>query len=403
MTATQDASPTVPAAELADRATRLQASLVAADLDAVVIAQSADLYYFTGTIQSGMLYVPAAGAPVYFVRRDAARARRESALEDIVAFRSMKEVPGVLAERGLPLPHRVGYELDVLPVLHHERYRKGFGAADSADASPLIRRVRSVKSELELACMRRAAEQTDRIFRAACAVLRVGMTELELAAELEHRARVEGHPGLVRMRSFNGVMLYAHIISGPDSALPAHLDTPLGGAGPHGSFGQGAGHRRIGPHEPVIVDWGGSVDGYLVDQTRILSVGELPAHLRSAYADMLEVQALMAALVRPGVGWSEVYERCLARAGELGHAARFMGLPGAQVAFIGHGLGVEIDEPPFLARGFPDETLCAGMTFAFEPKVVFAGEGAIGVENTWVLRDTGPERLTFSDEALVVV
>ncbi len=403
MTRIDDHSPLFPASEFANRTARLQALMGPAGFDAIVVAQSADLYYLTGTIQSGLLFVPAAGEPVYCVRRDPARARRESPLQHVVPFHSMKEVPGLLAERGLTPPRSVGYELDVLPVTLHERYRKAFGAATSGNATPLIRRVRMFKSELELAEMRRAAAQTDRILHAAREILRAGMTELELAAELERRARVEGHSGLVRMRTFNGVMLYAHVLSGPDAALPAHLDTPLGGAGPDASFGQGAGHRRIQPHEPVIVDWGGSVNGYLVDQTRILSIGELPAHLRRAYADMCEVQALMTAITRPGVTWAEIYERCLARAVELGHADHFMGARDAQVSFIGHGLGIEIDEPPYLARGFKTETMAVGMTFAFEPKVVFPGEGAIGIENTWVLREDGPERLTYSDEALVTV
>jgi Xaa-Pro dipeptidase len=111
----------------------------------------------------------------------------------------------------------------------------------------------------------------------------------------------------------------------------------------------------------------------------------------------------MTTIVRPGVPWGEIYERCLARAGELGHAERFMGARGSQVSFIGHGLGIEIDEPPYLARGFAQDIMETGMTFAFEPKVVFAGEGAIGIENTWVLREQGPEAITCSDEALVVV
>jgi Xaa-Pro dipeptidase len=392
-----------PASEFLDRTRRLQALMAPARLDALVLAQSADLYYLTGTIQNGLLYVPLEGTPVYFVRRDVTRARRESPLDNIVPFRSMKEVLPGLCALGIAPPRSIGYELDVLPVAFHERYRQAFGGATSADASPLLRCVRMFKSELELVEIRRAADQADRIFQAGCELLRVGMTELELAAELEHRARIEGHPGVVRMRSFNGVMLYAHILSGPNSALPAHIDTPLGGAGPHGSFGQGAGHRRIQEHEPVIIDWGGAVNGYLADQTRILSLGALPAHLVEAYADMVEIQALMTEIARPGVPWGEIYDRCLARAADLGHAERFMGAKGAQVSFIGHGLGIEIDEPPYIARGFATDTMAAGMTFAFEPKVVFSGEGAIGIENTWVLRDSGPERLTHSDERIVVV
>jgi Xaa-Pro dipeptidase len=144
------------------------------------------------------------------------------------------------------------------------------------------------------------------------------------------------------------------------------------------------------------------VNGYLADQTRVLCIGRLPDHLARAYEDMRDVQALMTKIAVPGAAWGEVYERCRALAVERGHAARFMGLEGAQLGFIGHGLGIEIDEPPFIARGFKD-VLETGMVFAFEPKVVFADEGAVGIENTFLLGQVGVEPITFSDEAVAVV
>jgi Xaa-Pro dipeptidase len=205
------------------------------------------------------------------------------------------------------------------------------------------------------------------------------------------------------MRSFNGEMLYAHVCSGPASAVPAYLDTPLGGVGPHPSFGQGAGWRRIQPHEPIIVDNAGWAEGYLVDQTRVFTIGELPPRLVRAYDDMRSVQELMRGLALPGTNCAELYERCLARAHELGYADHFMGPMGAQASFIGHGLGIEIDELPPIARGATEFVLGVGMAFAFEPKVVFPGEGAIGIENTFYLGPDGLEQLTYSDERLVTL
>jgi Xaa-Pro dipeptidase len=87
----------------------------------------------------------------------------------------------------------------------------------------------------------------------------------------------------------------------------------------------------------------------------------------------------------------------------MGYADNFMGAAGAQVSFIGHGLGVEIDEYPFIARGFNQQELEIGMVFAFEPKVVFPGEGAIGIENTFYLSNEGLKRLTHSSDELVIL
>jgi len=392
-----------PESELLDRIGRLQAAMGRLGFDAVLLAQNADLFYFTGTIQSGALYVPAVGAPVYFVRKDASRARAESALAHVVSMGSLRELPNVLHSMGYAAPRRLGFEYDVLPVAVFDRYCKAFPTAESLDASFLVRRVRMIKSSYEISLMRKAAQQADSVYRHAREILRAGTTDIELAAELEHYVRLQGHPGLVRMRSFNGEMLFAHVFSGADAACPAYLDTPLGGVGPHPSFGQGASWQRIQVHQPVVIDTGSFVDGYLVDQTRILSIGELPDHLLTAYSDMLRVQTLMQRIVVPGITWAEVYARCYALALELGYADNFMGAKGAQASFIGHGLGIEIDELPIIAPGFTQDIFEPEMTFAFEPKAVFSGEGVVGIENTYVLHSNGLEQLTFSDEALGIV
>ncbi len=392
-----------PHAEIENRYKSLQRQMAVAELDAVIIAQNADLFYFTGTIQSGNLYVPAKGEPVYMVRRDLERARAESPMDGIVPFGSMRDIPGILAQHAYPIPKRIGMELDVLPVNLFERYRKVFPESVWSDATPLIRRVRMIKSPHELRLMRAAAVQLDTIYRAAADIIREGMTSIELAAELELMARRDGHQGLIRMRGFNGEMMYAHVFSGPDSAVPAYTDTPLGGVGPYPGFGQGASWRRIARNEPIILDFAGSVEGYLVDQTRMFVIGRLSDRLARGYDDMLKVQALMEKIAVPGASWGEVYDRCCALAVSMGYADSFMGAKGARVSFIGHGLGVEIDEYPFIARGFNDLTLERGMVFAFEPKVVFPGEGAAGIENTFHLSEAGLERLTVSDENVVAV
>jgi Xaa-Pro dipeptidase len=392
-----------PETELRDRIGRLQAAMGMHGFDAVLLAQSADLFYFTGTIQNGVLYVPAAGDPIYCVRKDARRARAESALAHVVPMGALRELPKLLLTMGHSAPARLGFEFDVLPVAVFDRYRKVFPNSESLDASSLVRRVRMIKSTYEIDLMRKAAQQADAVYRHAREILRAGMTDIELAAELEHYVRLRGHPGIIRMRSFNGEMLFAHVFSGADAACPAYLDTPLGGVGPHPSFGQGASWQRIQAHQPVVIDTGSFVDGYLADQTRILSIGELPDHLLTAYGDMLRVQSLMQQTVAPGVTWAEVYQRCYSLAVELGYADNFMGVKGAQANFIGHGLGVEIDELPIIASGFIQDVFQAEMAFAFEPKAVFAGEGAVGIENTYVLHSNGLEQLTFSDEALGIL
>jgi Xaa-Pro dipeptidase len=393
-----------PATELEFRCKRLQEQMAVAGLDAVIILQNADLFYFTGTIQSGNLYVPVNGQPLYLVRRDAGRARMESGLREVLPFGSMKDIPAILADYGYPMPTRLGMELDVLPVALWERYRKVFPAADISDATPQIRRVRMKKSHYEVHILQDAARQVDKVNRRVREVLREGMSDVDLAAELEYVARREGHPGPIRMRVFNGEMCFGHTFSGADSAVPAYTDTPLGGLGVSPAFGQGASWKPIGRGEPVTVDFAGSVDGYLVDQTRMFAIGSVSDRLRRGYDAMVQVQERLKKIVPERPSWGAVYDDCCRLAAELGYGDQFMGNKGSQVSFIGHGVGVEIDEFPFLARGFNDQNLEPGMVFAFEPKVVFAGEGAVGIENTFYLADDGTlKQLTFSSEEFVII
>ena len=392
-----------PTSELEYRCRKLQQYMSEEGLDAVIIVQNADLFYFTGTIQNGNLYIPLEGDPVYMVRKDFMRARMESGLKEVAPFSSMKDIPIHLANHGYPLPKRIGMELDVVPVGFFERYRKVFPQGEFSDATPLIRKVRMIKTKYEINIMRDAAVQVDKVCLRAREIIREGMSDMELAAELEFTARKEGHQGLLRMRAFNAELFYAHVFSGPDSAVPAYMDTPLGGVGPSPAFGQGAGYRKIKRNEPIIVDFAGCMDGYMVDQTRVFAIGGLSGRLEKGYEDMLRVQERMMLLADERATWGDIYDECLNLAVDMGYADSFMGNRGAQVSFIGHGIGIEIDEYPFLARGFNDMPLEPGMVFAFEPKVVFPGEGAVGIENTFYLTDQGLKQLTFSDQELGIL
>lgn len=393
-----------PAIELEHRCSRLQTAMCDEGLDAVIIVQSADLYYFTGTIQTGALYVPAAGQPLYMVRRDHLRARMESGLKEVLPFTSMADIPEILAEYGCLAPLTIGMEFDVLPVAVFERYKKVFPEAAFKDASPLIRKIRMIKSHYEIHLMQDAANQVDTVYRAAVRLLKEGMTDVALAAELERVARLEGHPGLIRMRVFNGEMIFGHTFSGADSAVPAYTDTPFGGLGITPSFGQGASYKPISRDEPVVVDFSGSCDGYLVDQTRIMALGGLSPKLMKGYEDMLLIQELMKQMAPQLPSWGELYDECLSLAVSMGYSESFMGAGGSQVSFIGHGIGIEIDEYPFIARGFHKMNLAPGMAFAFEPKLVFPGDGAVGIENSFYLADDGTlKQLTFSDEKVMIL
>lgn len=385
----------VPAAEVERRLAAFQAALREQQLGGAVLVQSADLYYFTGTTQNAHLVVPADGEPVLLVRKTLARARAESPLGRIEPLRSLRDLAGALRDAGLG-GGRLGFELDVLPALRYLDYAQRLAGFELVDCSSAIRALRAVKSAWELDRIREAAAMLAGVDECVAGVLREGMTEIELAAEVEAWLRRQGHQGVIRMRAFNGEVHYGTIAAGPAAAEPGGTDTPLVGAGPNAYVAKGASDRPIGRGEPVIVDLVGASCGYLADQTRTFSLGPLPPRLREAYDASVAILRGVAAAARPGVTGARLWELSTELAGE--RRDRFASA--GRISFVAHGFGLEIDEPPFLARGY-DVPLAEGMVFALEPKLVYEGEGAVGIENSYAVTADGVEQLTTAPEELV--
>ncbi len=393
----------VPKAEVDRRTARFQAALRQAGVALAVIVQNADLFYLTGTVQQGQLLVPADGEPVFLVRKDPDRARAESPVEDIRPIGGLREVPSVVAELGLPPDAVVGMELDVVPVNIFRRYEALFPGTTIRDCSQIVRTVRSVKSEYERAFTAEAARIVDKGFQAAVATLRPGMTELEVSAACEAAMRRVGNSN-VRTRQFNEDWPFGNVSAGSHAGLAGYTGNPLAGAGMSPAIGQGSGWHPIGRGEPVVVDLVSFAGGYYCDQTRIISIGPLAPHLAEGQRLCLEVQEVIRKAARAGAICGEVYKEAndwmTAQLAATGLDAYFMGAPNNQAPYIGHGVGLELDELPVLARGFK-MVLEQDHVVACEPKLVFPGQGVVGVENTWRVTAEGLEKLTVSADELV--
>lgn len=392
----------VPESELKNRIAAFQRDLAKNDIDAALILQRADLYYFSGTIQQAHLYVPAAGDPVLMVFKSQERARAESNLELIEPLISPKDIPDLIARHGLKMPQRLGMELDVLPTSQYFSYQKLFESSQIVDISPPVRMIRAVKSAYEVSLMRQAAAFSDQVAAIVPELVQVGMTELELAGRIEAEARRLGHQGVIRMRLWGNELFYGHLLSGPSGAVPSYLSSPTGGTGTSPAVAQSAGFRKIQSNEPIVVDYVFVYQGYLSDHARIFSIGDLAADLAQAHQAMLELQNKLKHDIRPGVRAGAIYDTALAFAESSGYADFFMGVGPQRIRFVGHGIGIELDEFPFLNQG-QDLIIAAGMTIALEPKLIFPGRGVVGIENTHVVTEEGLQQLgRFPDEIFVV-
>jgi Xaa-Pro aminopeptidase len=393
-----------PADELERRARSLQRYLQAQDLDGALILQNSDLFYFAGTIQQAHLYLPAQGAPLLMARKDYERARRESALGQVVPFSTPRQIPSLLGDHGLPLPKRLGMELDVLPTNLYLQYRKRFDGVEIVDVAHGIRLLRAVKSAYELGLMRRAAGLADQVAAQVPTILASaqGRTEIEVAGEVEAFARSLGHQGFVRMRLWGSELFYGHFMAGPAAAEPSYLASPTGGAAVSPAVAQGPSFTPIAPNQPILVDYVFAHQGYLADHTRIFSIGELPADLSKAQADMVAIQNEVKVMALPGTTAGAVYAKAVELAERAGYGDHFMGVGKARIRFVGHGVGLELDEYPFLAKG-QEMILAENMVVALEPKVIFPGKGVVGIENTHVVTARGLEPLTQYPDGVTCV
>ena len=391
-----------PGSEIESRIAKLQSELSRLGFDGALIVQRADLFYFTGTVQQGHLYVPREGAPIYLVNKSYERARNESPLERVMPLASLRKLLPTLEEQGYKLPKILGMELDVIPANLFFNYKKLCDSCQLVDVSHSIRLLRAVKSTYELELMREAARLADRVSSFVPEVLKEGMTELELAGRIEAEARRLGHQGVMRMRLWGSELHFGHVMSGSAAAVPSFLSSPTGGTGASPAVAQGPSFKRIGRNEPVLVDYVFAYRGYMADHTRIFSLGELPEELLAAHEAMLGIQGLVKKNAKPGAKAGELFEMALDRTRELGYENNFMGVGPDRVSFVGHGIGLEVDEYPFLARRQELE-LKEGMTIALEPKLVFPGKGVVGIENTHVVTPDGLDQLTLQNEDIVFV
>lgn len=388
-----------PQAELEQRIARLQQGLKEKSIDAAVIVQNADLYYFTGTVQRSHLFVPSQGKPLLMVKKSLERAKAESALQNIAGLDSLNEINSALQSYGYGPFNTLGFELDVLPANQYLRYQKLFKPAEIVDVSMLIRSVRMVKSPFELGIYRKLTAIHHEIYSFIRNNLRAGISELEMSAMLAGFSRKLGHAGLMRIRGFNQDLFYVHLLSGNNSD-PSYFDGSLGGKGVSPAFAQGSCDRIINRNEPVFIDYSHVLDGYIMDQTRVFCIGTLPDHLARAHALAVDILKEMEEIARPGVLCSMLYEKAMQMAGNSEFAAHFLGFP-EPVTFIGHGVGVELDEFPVIAPGF-DVPLQEGMVFALEPKFAFS-DGAVGLENTYAVTRNGLEKLTNFEEGIIYI
>ena len=373
---------------------RIQQAMRQEEADGCLLTMNMNLYYVSGQVFNGYFYLPAEGRPYWFVKRLTIPETNQ-----VHVIRKPEQIPDFFRDLNLAMPRKLLLEADELSYNEYIRLQHVFRAEATGNASALIRHIRMIKTPWEIEQMRISARKHEAVYREIPACYRPGMRDIELQIEIEKRMRVHGSLGYFRAFGSNMDIFMGSLLAGENAGEPSPFDFALGGTGMHASGPLGANGTLLREGTTVMADMSGNYTAYQTDMTRVFSIGKLPDRAYRVHRVALEIQARMERTAKPGVPCAVLYRDALAMAGQEGLEDCFMGTR-FQAKFVGHGVGLEINELPVLTTRSKD-ILQPGMTFAFEPKFVLAGIGAVGIENTFLVTDSGVEKMTLLDENII--
>ena len=377
--------------EIASRTARIAEALSAQGVDAVLLSSFANLYYATGRVYCGYAYITASGEVCYFVKRPVGLEG-----ENVVYIRKPEQMSEILALR---MPGTVALELGIASYNTVERLRKVFKDATVADATMIMNKVRAVKSEFEVAKLKECGIRHVAAYGNIKKVYSEGMSDIELQVEIERVLRNEGCLGQFRIAGDTMELFMGNVLCGYNAEAPSPYDFAMGGEGLDASLPVGCNGTIIKPGNTVMVDMCGNFNGYMTDMTRVYRVGEITPLAQRAHQLSIDIHHRLAKMAVPGVEAKALYEESAKMVQEAGLEEYFMGLK-QKAGFIGHGVGIEVNEMPVIAPRSRD-VLELGNVIALEPKFVIPQVGAVGIENTYVVRRDGLECLTNAPEEII--
>ena len=392
----------VPSTELESRMARFKTQMNVSnpDWETAVIFSKINQYYFTGTMQDGMLIIPRDSEATFWVRRSFERANYESLFPQIKSMKSFRDA----AKSTDKIPDTVYLETEIVPLALYGRFQKHFPFENVKPVDTDISAVRAVKSDYELQLMRKAGKIHQHVLEdIAPEMLVEGMSEADLAADLFKVMVDEGHQGITRFGMFDTEMILGHIGFGESSIYPSYFD------GASGNYGLspavpllGSRERKLKKGDLVYIDIGCGVDGYNTDKTMTYMFGSsLPQYAIDIHSKCVDIQNEIAVMLKPGAIPSQIYNQIMNNLDD-DFLQNFMGFGDRKVKFLGHGIGLLIDELPVIAERF-DKPIQEGITFALEPKHGIKNIGMVGIENTFIVTAGGGECITGNNPGLIPV
>lgn len=381
--------------ELELRLAKVREQMKLNHIDALLLGSTANIYYMSGCIFRGNIYIDLDRGPLFFlIPPSIPNAEHE---ENVIAIRKPEQIAGKLAELGYGIPDRIGFEYGDLLYSDIERLKGCFHESEPTDATPAMRHARMCKTDYEIAKMREDGLRQCAVYSKIAGCYHEDMTDLEFQIEIERVLRLEGCLGILRTAGSRMELNLGSVISGENADKPSPYDFAMGGEGVDSSLPVGANGTTMLRGTSVMVDMNGGFNGYQTDMTRCWTLGEVSELARRAHECSRTILRRLEKIALPSAPVANLSIEAKEIAKAEGLEQYFMGHR-HQAGFIGHGVGIELNEQPVVMDRSRD-LLEENMTIALEPKFVIPRVGAVGVENTYRVTKEGLENLTpFREE-----
>lgn len=391
----------VPKYELENRLNAFKSELEKKDKSwqMVLINNPVNLYYLTGTVPDGLLVITKEQA-ILWVRRDYDRARNESEFENIRSMKSFREI----AEYFKDIPKTVYLEYKYANLQWLSLIKKHLAFEEYKDVLPVLQSIRAIKSEYEIECMKASGKiQSQSLEQILPVFLREGVSEAELCGEVLLDLIRRGSMGSCRFENPHGEAV-GGICSFSESGLNGiSFDSPDGCKGTYIPIqALGSHSRKLKKGDIIFADIACGVAGYHTDKSVTYFYGRLSKHkngdlIKTAYNICLEIEKKASAMLKPNTILSDIYDFAYNAVPNEFKSGFMFGKK-----FLGHSVGLAMDEYPAIAKGF-DLEIKSNQVFALEPKIKLDGIGLVGTENTYLVSEQGGICLTGKPQPLIEI